>query len=333
MRTGAKAGKPKGKEDKGNMEPTNEIQDTGTLRAISAADDEASLPQPEDTELLIITGMSGAGRTRTAETLEDLDWYVVDNLPPSLLASLFKIIGPATGITKFAAVVDVRSGKFFDDLEDDIKALEEAKIPFRLLFLDCENEELVRRFENVRRPHPLQGDGRLMGGILAERALLHSLKDQADIVIDTTKLSVHDLSRKVRTLVNGESADPTTPKITVTSFGFKYGVPLDADNMIDVRFLANPYWVSELRHLTGHDKEVSDYVLSLPGAEDFVEKYADLLAAIMKGYARELKPFVNIAVGCTGGKHRSVAMAEAIAENLRGRGLGVRTVHRDLGKE
>ncbi len=311
----------------------NEIQDTGVMRAISAHDEAAMLPQPEDTELLIVTGMSGAGRTRTAETLEDLEWYVVDNLPPSLLGSLLKIIGPATGITKFAAVVDVRSGKFFDDLEDDLRALEESKIPHRLLFLDCEDEELVRRFESVRRPHPLQGDGRLMGGILAERALLTSLKDQADIVIDTTKLSVHDLARKVRQLVAGENADPTTPKITVTSFGFKYGVPLDADNMVDVRFLANPYWVSELRHLTGHDREVSDYVLGLPGAADFVGQYSDILASIMKGYARELKPFVNIAVGCTGGKHRSVAIAEAVARKLRDKGLVVRTVHRDLGKE
>lgn len=312
----------------------NNLQDTGTiLRIMSEHDQQAEKPGYDNTELLIITGLSGAGRTKVADTLEDLDWYVVDGLPPKLLKNLIKLIGPTTGITKFAAVVDVRSGQFFEELEEDIKALEDAKVPFRLLFLDCDNDELVRRYESVRRPHPLQGDGRLMDGIRAERQLLSSLKTQADIVIDTTNLSVHDLARKVRTHVVGEQVEPTAPKITVTSFGFKYGVPLDADNMVDVRFLANPYWISELRHLTGRDKEVSDYVLALPEAHDFVEHYSEMMARIMKGYARELKPFVNIAVGCTGGKHRSVALAEAIAENLRAKGLAVRTVHRDLGKE
>ncbi|MBR6459326.1 MAG: RNase adapter RapZ [Actinomycetaceae bacterium] len=309
-------------------------QDTGTiLKIVSERDEIAELPEPEDVELLLITGMSGAGRTRVADTLEDLDWYVVDNLPPSLLISLLKVVTPATGITKFAAVVDVRSREFFDDFENDLRELEKAKISFQFLFLDCNDDELVRRYESVRRPHPLAEDGRLLDGIRAERELLGSLKEQAHIVIDTTKLSVHDLARKVRALVVGENVAPATPKITVTSFGFKYGVPLDADNMIDVRFLANPYWVSELRHLTGRDKEVSDYVLTLPGAEKFVDDYTALMDEITKGYARELKPFVNIAVGCTGGKHRSVAIAEAIADKLRDKGLAVRTIHRDLGKE
>ena len=309
-------------------------QDTGTiLKIVSERDQVAKLPEPEVVELLLITGMSGAGRTRVADTLEDLDWYVVDNLPPRLLIALLKVVTPATGITKFAAVIDVRSRQFFDDFEYDLQELEKAKISYQFLFLDCDDDELVRRYENVRRPHPLAADGSLLDGIRAERELLGALKEQANIVIDTTKLSVHDLARKVRALVVGENVAPTTPKITVTSFGFKYGVPLDADNMIDVRFLANPYWVSELRHLTGRDKEVSDYVLTLPGAEKFVDDYTALMEQIMKGYARELKPFVNIAVGCTGGKHRSVAVAEAIADRLRATGLAVRTIHRDLGKE
>ena len=309
-------------------------QDTGTiLKIVSERDEVAHLPEPEVVELLLITGMSGAGRTRVADTLEDLDWYVVDNLPPSLLISLLKVVTPATSITKFAAVVDVRSREFFDDFEQDLIELDKAKIPFQFLFLDCDDDELVRRYENVRHPHPLAADGSLLDGIRAERELLSNLKERANIVIDTTKLSVHDLSRKVRALVVGEQVAPTTPKITVTSFGFKYGVPLDADNMIDVRFLANPYWVTELRHLTGRDKEVANYVLSLPGAQKFVDDYSGLMEEIMKGYAHELKPFVNIAVGCTGGKHRSVALTEAIADNLRTKGLVVRTIHRDLGKE
>ncbi|MBP3222878.1 MAG: RNase adapter RapZ [Actinomycetaceae bacterium] len=318
------------------MEPLDRsyINDTGKIpKNIALHDDQAYLPEVEQTEFLLITGMSGAGRSRVADTLEDLDWYVVDNMPPSLIQPLRKIITDTSGIAKFAAVVDVRSRSFFDELSSVMASLRETNSHFRMLFLDCSDEELVKRFENVRRPHPLQGQGRLLDGIRAEREILTSLRDQADIVIDTSRLSVHDLARKVRRSIVGEGDNLEAPRITVMSFGFKYGVPVDADNMVDVRFLANPYWVSELRHLTGHDSEVADFVLSLPGAQEFVNKYCSLMMDVMNGYAHELKPFLTIAVGCTGGKHRSVAIAEAIAENLRNNSLGVRVVHRDLGRE
>lgn len=309
----------------------SDINDTGKIPlGITKQDREAQLPATELPEILVITGMSGAGRTRAAATLEDLDWYVVDNIPPRFLRALAGLMTPDGGVKRLAAVVDVRSREF-SELSVTLDQLRESGLGYRLLFLDCEDDVLVRRFESVRRPHPLQGDGRLLDGIHEERRQLKGLKDRSDIIIDTSKLSVHDLSRRIRHIVADES--PTDLQVTVMSFGFKYGLPLDADNVVDVRFLPNPYWVSELRHLTGHDQEVADFVLSQSGASDFVSRYSDLMAGILEGYTRELKPFVTIAVGCTGGKHRSVAIAEAISEELRKRGRTVRTLHRDLGRE
>ena len=309
----------------------SDINDTGSFPiGIPQQDNDASLPHTDPAELLVITGMSGAGRSRAAATLEDLDWYVVDNLPPRLLRALAGLLTPEGGVRRLAAVVDVRSREF-SELSSTLEQLREGGLAYRILFLDCDDDELVRRFESVRRPHPLQGTGRLLDGINEERLQLRNLRDRADILIDTSNLSVHDLSRKIRALVADEvQADL---RVTVMSFGFKYGLPMDADNVADVRFLPNPYWVTELRHLTGHDEPVSDYVLSQEGAEHFVSQYSDLMAGILDGYAHELKPFVTIAIGCTGGKHRSVAIAEAVSADLRGRGLAVRTLHRDLGRE
>ncbi|MFT0848562.1 RNase adapter RapZ [Actinomycetaceae bacterium L2_0104] len=309
----------------------SDINDTGSFPlGVPQQDKDASLPHSDPAELLVITGMSGAGRSRAAATLEDLDWYVVDNLPPRLLRALAGLLTPEGGVRRLAAVVDVRSREF-SELSATLDQLREAGIAYRILFLDCDDAELVRRYESVRRPHPLQGTGRLLDGIHEERLQLRNLRDRADILIDTSNLSVHDLSRKIRGLVAEEAQADL--RVTVMSFGFKYGLPLDADNVADVRFLPNPYWVSELRHLTGHDGPVSDYVLSQDGASHFVQQYSDLMAGILDGYAHELKPFVTIAIGCTGGKHRSVAISEAISANLRERGLAVRTLHRDLGRE
>ena len=209
--------------------------------------------------------------------------------------------------------------------------LREAGFDFRILFLDASDEVLVRRFEQVRRPHPLQAGRRILDGIAAERELLRGVRDRADVVIDTTELNVHDLAREVTLAVaGGEDQDM---RINVLSFGFKYGLPLDADHVVDVRFLANPYWITELRHLTGRDEPVRDYVLGLPGARLFVDRYVATLEPVIAGYLHEDKRYATIAIGCTGGKHRSVAIAEAVAAELRRRGSRVVVTHRDLGRE
>ncbi|WP_043347021.1 RNase adapter RapZ [Beutenbergia cavernae] len=295
---------------------------------------EAHTPRPEDerAELLIITGMSGAGRTRAAAVLEDLDWYVVDNLPPTMLLPLAGMMtASGAGVRRLAVVVDVRGGEFFADLARVIDDIRAQDLEYRIVFLDASDEVLVRRFEQVRRPHPLQGDGRILDGIAEERRVLAHLRERSDVVLDTTDLTVHELAAQVRDVVAGEADRPL--RLTLVSFGFKYGLPLDADHVVDVRFLSNPYWVTELRHLTGRDDAVRDYVLALPGAQDFVDAYVSAVEPVLDGYLREQKPYVTIAVGCTGGKHRSVAIAEAMAERLREDGNSVRTLHRDLGRE
>lgn len=310
----------------------SDINDTSRIpKVVPQADIEAQLPPAKVPEIIVVTGMSGAGRTRAANTLEDLGWYVVDNLPPRLLKPMVGLMSPDGGVQRLAVVVDVRSREFFKELVGQLDTVRQAGIDYRIIFLDASDDELVQRFETVRRPHPLEPHGRLMDGISKERQLLADLRNRADSVIETTGFSVHDLARKVRRLVGDGTQDDV--RVTVMSFGFKYGLPLDADNVADVRFLPNPYWVSELRHLTGHDKPVSDFVLEQEGAREFVNKYSELMASILSGYSRELKPFTTIAIGCTGGKHRSVAIAEAISERLRQAGQSVRTIHRDLGRE
>lgn len=309
-----------------------DINDTGLIPiGVPLQDAQAELPPTDQPEVLIITGMSGAGRTQAADTLEDLDWYVVDNLPPRLLSALAGMMTPEGGVRRLAAVVDVRSRDFFTDLTSALEDVRESGVMFRILFLDCSDEELVRRYDSVRRPHPLQSTGTILDGIRAERAMLADLRRRADYVIDTSGYSVHDLARKIRGLVANEAQ--TDVRVTVMSFGFKYGLPMDADNVVDVRFLPNPYWVTELRHLTGKDDPVANFVLHEVGGENFVERYSALILSILDGYTRELKPFVTFAVGCTGGKHRSVAIAEAVSVKLREAGRNVRTSHRDLGRE
>ncbi|WP_448060956.1 RNase adapter RapZ [Cellulomonas hominis] len=300
---------------------------------IPALEASAEAPRLSEPHVLIITGMSGAGRTRAGAVLEDLGWYVVDNLPAQMLAPLVGVIthGAAGDRQRLAAIVDVRGREFFADLAGVLESMREAGTDYRVLFLDASDEVLVRRFEQVRRPHPLQDDGRILDGIAAERLLLADLRQRADVLIDTSELNVHDLARVVRGAVAGSVED--TLRINVVSFGFKYGLPLDADHVVDVRFLANPYWISELRHLSGRDAPVRDYVLGLPGALTFVDRYVDALEPVLEGYLHEEKRYVTIAVGCTGGKHRSVAISEAIAARLRERGQRVTVSARDLGKE
>lgn len=312
---------------------TGEPPPTTVPKGIPALEASTRAPRADEIpELLVITGMSGAGRTRAAAVLEDLDWYVVDNLPAQLLTQLAGLLssGPG-GVHRLAAVVDVRGRELFADLVNVLDSLQEAQIAYRVLFLDASDAVLVQRFETVRRPHPLQGDGRILDGIAEERALLRDIRERADVVIDTSELNVHDLANQVRLAVTGGDEDAL--RVHVLSFGFKYGLPLDADHVVDVRFLANPYWISELRHLTGRDEPVRDYVLGLTGAQEFVRRYADALEPVLAGYVTEDKRYVTVAVGCTGGKHRSVALAEAVAGELRQKGQRVVVTHRDLGRE
>ena len=283
-------------------------------------------------EVLIVTGMSGAGRSTVGNALEDLDWYVVDNLPPQMLRPLVELADKAgANLPKIAAVVDVRGRDFFENLQEIIQSMPTETV-VRVLFLDATDESLVRRFESVRRPHPLQGDGTILDGIIAERSRMTALRESSDIVVDTSDLNIHQLS----TLITEQFAqeDSAGVRLNLMSFGFKYGTPTDVDLIADGRFLPNPFWIPELRGSTGMDKEVSDYVLGQPGAMEFVENYAKALEPVLAGYQRENKRHATIAIGCTGGKHRSVALTEELAKRLAELpGVVVRVKHRDFGRE
>ena len=292
---------------------------------------------PEDhaqgVEVAVVTGLSGAGRSTAAKCMEDLGWFVVDNLPPELISTMVELGAKAQGaVTKVAVVMDVRSRAFTDDLASIIRDLDASGYKPRVLFLEATDDVLVRRFEQVRRGHPMQGDGRLIDGIKAERDLLGPLREDADLVLDTSTLSVHQLRAKIEHAFGSESA--TRTRVTVLSFGYKYGLPMDSDLVMDVRFLPNPFWIPELREQTGLDGEVRNYVLSQEGAEEFLDRYHELLRLIGAGYRREGKRYLALAVGCTGGKHRSVAISEELASRLATEdGMAVKVVHRDLGRE
>jgi UPF0042 nucleotide-binding protein len=305
---------------------TESPADAVALDAVDDAAEGAHLP-----DLAIITGMSGAGRSTTANVLEDLGWFVVDNLPPALLPTLAELGGRSRGdVARMAAVVDVRSRAFFADLTAALAQLAADGSDPRIIFLEASDDSLVRRHEAVRRPHPLQGDGRLVDGIAREREMLRDLRAEADIVLDTTDLNVHELGAKV--LAAFDQDEPGL-HATVMSFGFKYGLPVDADLVVDCRFLPNPHWVPELRPLNGTDEPVRAYVMAQQGADEFLDTYERLLTIIGDGYQREGKRYATIAVGCTGGKHRSVAMTEELARRLAGHGVEASVVHRDLGRE
>lgn len=281
-------------------------------------------------EVVLVTGMSGAGRSTAARALEDLGWFVIDNLLPGLIPATVDELADDGSIPRVAVVVDVRGGRFFDDTARAVQALREAGTSVRILFLEASDGALVRRFESNRRPHPLQNGERLVDGLRRERAVLADLRAQADLVIDTSQLNVHDLRRKIEAAFEGPEA---RLRATVLSFGFKYGIPVDADVVLDARFLPNPHWVDELRPQTGLDADVNDYVLEFPQARDFLDRAAALLDLMSTGYLQEGKRYVTIAIGCTGGKHRSVAMAENLAARLVRQGVETLVVHRDLGRE
>ena len=284
-------------------------------------------------ELLVLTGMSGAGRSTVAHALEDLGWYVVDNLPPALLPQLADQAQDTQA--SLAVVVDVRGGKFFDELSSALDTLEKLSVPYRLLFLDATDQALVQRFESTRRPHPLQGQDRIVDGIARERAKLEEIRASADVVIDTSNLNVHQLEKRTSEIFAAGML--SSLRINVLSFGYKYGIPVDSDLVLDCRFIPNPHWIPELRPLNGLDAPVSEKVLSSEGVADFVASYVSVIRKMIPGYFREGKKYVTIAIGCTGGKHRSVAIAEEIAKQLitvsPDLEISAHATHRDVGRE
>ena len=314
------------------MKPASPGSDPGP-DPVAPSSDPHPAGGPEPTELVILTGMSGAGRSTAANVLEDLGWYVVDNLPPQMMLPLARLAAEQadSGVRKLVAVIDVRSRTFFTAFREALQSLREMGWAPRLVFVDATDEALVRRFESVRRPHPLQGQGRMLDGIIQEREVLADLRSEADVLIDTSGLNVHQLSAKVSQIFAGSGGPPL--RVAVMSFGFKYGIPLDADLVFDMRFLPNPFWIPELRAKNGTDPEVSRYVMRSLGAEEFVERVVDLMQPVIAGYQREGRRYVTLAVGCTGGKHRSVAVAEALAVRLNGQDVATFLVHRDLGRE
>ena len=288
-----------------------------------------------DTEILVISGMSGAGRSTVAHSLEDLGWYVVDNLPPALVGNLIELVEKS--VQKIAVVIDVRGRAFFDDLTNALADLAELGISRKILFVDAADDALVRRFESTRRPHPLQGGGRILDGISKERVRLQEIRNAADIVIDSSALNIHQLEKKVNDYFN-QSSDVDL-KVNILSFGYKYGIPVDADLVMDCRFIANPHWDPKLRPLTGMDKSVSKAVLESANVEEFLERYQLLFDTLAKGFITEGRKFLTLAIGCTGGKHRSVAITEelvtrlASGKNLSNYRIQTHGIHRDLGRE
>jgi len=290
------------------------------------------MPEQEH-QFLVVTGMSGAGRSTVGNALEDLGWYVVDNLPPQMLApisDLFTLSKNPTG--RLAVVIDSRGGELFGEFMTHVEALRARDVSLRVLFLEASDAALVKRFESVRRPHPLQGDGTLLDGITAERTLLSEVRGQSDVVIDTSDLNIHQLSTRIGDEFRTESSAKLS--VTVESFGFKYGIPVDADHVVDVRFLPNPFWNESLRPFNGLDEPVSDYVLEQPGAQEFIEHYVAAIRVALRGYMNENKRYATIAIGCTGGRHRSVAISRKVAEMLADvEDISIHLKHRDIGKE
>jgi RNase adapter protein RapZ len=292
----------------------------------------SSMSPPAAPDLAVITGLSGAGRSTAAKCLEDLGWYVVDNLPPSLISAVVDLAARSHGeVDRIAVVVDVRSRAFTSDLREALDSLARTGHTARVLFLEAPDEVLVRRFDGVRRPHPLQGEGRLIDGISQERELLRDLRGEADLVIDTSGLNVHELRAKIAAAFEADSADAL--HLTMVSFGYKYGLPVDADVVIDCRLLPNPHWLAELRPLTGEDAAVRDYVFSQPGATEFLDVAIGLLRRYEQGYVGEGKHYATVAIGCTGGRHRSVAVSAELARRIRADGVEVQLSHRDMERE
>jgi UPF0042 nucleotide-binding protein len=288
-----------------------------------------------DTELLIITGMSGAGRSTVAHSLEDLGWYVVDNLPPALLANLIDLVEGS--VKQIAVVIDVRGRAFFDDLTRSLADIGEQGVGRKILFVDASDEALVRRFESTRRPHPLQATDRILDGISKERLRLREIRESADLVIDSSSLNIHQLEKKISDYFHENNS--VDLQVNILSFGYKYGIPVDADLVVDCRFIANPHWNLELRPMSGLDKPVSDAVLNSVNVQEFLTRYQSLFETMATGFIEEGRKYLTLAIGCTGGKHRSVAITQELnqrlstSKSLPGKRIQSKALHRDLGRE
>jgi RNase adapter protein RapZ len=284
-------------------------------------------------QVLVITGLSGAGRSTASNTLEDLGWFVIDNLPPKLIRPVFELASaPGSSVSRLGLVIDVRGREFFGALEGAIAELRAADVDVRIVFLEADDDVLVTRFEETRRRHPADPGAGLLAGIAAERALLAGLREQADLIVDTSRTNVHGLRDRIIGLLAGSDDAPL--QVNVVSFGFKRGAPREADLLLDVRFLPNPHWDPDLRPLDGRDPIVRDFVMGQASTGPFLSGVEQMLDVAVPGYVTEGKRYLTVAVGCTGGKHRSVAVAEHLARHLSGReAITVRLVHRDLGAE
>jgi len=282
-------------------------------------------------DVTIITGMSGAGRSTASNVLEDLGFFVIDNLPPSLVSKVAELGLGSEGTQRFGLVIDVRSGEFVDALVAALAELREMGARTRVLFLDAANDALVRRYEESRRKHPLAVDDRVSDGIAAERALLEDLKGSADVVVDTTDLNVHELRERLSKLFD-EDQRAGALQTSIVSFGYKHGLPIDVDLVFDCRFLPNPHWVEELRPLDGTDERVRDYVLSQPETAPFLEELERLFTLLLPAYVREGKSYLSIGIGCTGGRHRSVVIASELASRLEPLGVSAHVHHRDVDR-
>ncbi len=286
-----------------------------------------------EVEFTIITGLSGAGKSAAARCFEDMGYFCIDNLPPALVSRMAELCAlPGSTVKKVALVSDVRGGRFFEDTQSAIEYLKERDIKYRILFLQASDDVLIKRFKETRRPHPLAEEGRIADGIREERAMLQAVKERADLVIDTSQLTGHELRKKIRDVFLGSLQDETV-FVSVMSFGYKYGLPLDADIVMDVRFLPNPHYIDELRHHHGQEEPVRDFVMSQPATKEFTDKFFGLLDFLLPEYIKEGKTYVNIALGCTGGTHRSVALVEAAVVWLKAQGYSVTARHRDIGKD
>jgi UPF0042 nucleotide-binding protein len=282
-------------------------------------------------DVTIVTGMSGAGRSEAAHVLEDLGYFVIDNLPPMLIGKVAELARSTENARRYALVVDVRSGDFLHDLADALDELQRVGITERILFLDASDDVLVRRYEASRRRHPLSDSDRVSDGIARERALLESLKGEADLIVDTSNLNVHELRDRLRELF---PAEPTARglQVHIVSFGYKHGLPLDVDVVLDCRFLPNPHWVESLRPYTGLDEPVREYVLEQPGTGEFLDELDRLFDLLLPGFEQEGKAYLSIGIGCTGGRHRSVVIAEQLAKRLERAGYPAVVHHRDVGR-